>query len=83
MATGQDADLALGDEQAHREEQGVAREEREEQAALDEEHDDADPEQGRAELVKQEVRAQPLGEVMEADGLDEKIVHTRTLDGDT
>ena len=49
--TGEDVDVLAGDEQPHREQQGVARQEREEQPALHEDDHQAEPEQRLAEPV--------------------------------
>ena len=52
--------VAGGDEQADREQQGVAGQEREEQAALDEHDQQAHPEEPGAELVEQPVGVHPV-----------------------
>jgi hypothetical protein len=51
----EDVVVVAGDEEPEREQQGVARQEREEQAALDEDDGEADPDEGAAELVEQPV----------------------------
>ena len=56
----EEVELAGGDEQAEREQQGVAGQEREEQPALDEDDQQADPEQRRAEAVEQPVGVHPV-----------------------
>ena len=60
MVTGHDVDPVGGDEETQREEQRVARQEREEQPALDEDDQHADPDERRAELVQQLLGVQPL-----------------------
>ncbi len=55
-----DLDLAAGDEQPHREQQAVTGQEREEQAALDDDDRQAHPEEPGAELVEQPLRVHPL-----------------------
>ena len=57
---GEEVDLPGGDEQAQREQQRVARQEREEQPALDEDDDQADPEELGAEPVEQPVGVHPV-----------------------
>ena len=59
-AAGEDVDLLGGDEQPHREQQGVAGQEREEQAALDEDDHQAEPEQLAAEPVEEPVGVHPV-----------------------
>ncbi len=58
--TREQVELAGGDEEADREQERVAGEDREEQPALDEDDDQADPEQRRAEPVEQPVGVHPV-----------------------
>ena len=60
LAAGEQVDLPGGDEQPEREEQGVPGQEREEQPALDEDDDQADPEELGAEPVEQPVGVHPV-----------------------
>src|SRR5689334_6637748 len=55
-----DVDLAGRDEQAHGEEQGVARQDREEESALDEDDDEGDHEERAPVLLEQVGRVHPL-----------------------
>ena len=56
----EDVVVVAGHEQAEREQQGVAREEREEEPALDEDDADGHPDEGAAELGQQPVRVEVL-----------------------
>ena len=58
--TREQVELAGGDEEADREQERVAGQDREEQPALDEDDDQADPEQRRAEPVEQPVGVHPV-----------------------
>ena len=82
VAAGEDVDPPGRDEQAHREQQGVTGEEREEQAALDEDDHQAQPEELAAELVEQPVGVHPVhaqNEWMEI----QQHAHGQTLTGGT
>ena len=57
---GKTSTFSAGDEQPHREQQAVARQEREEQPALDEDDHHAEPEQRLAEPVEQPLGVHPV-----------------------
>ena len=59
VGAGGQVQLVGGQEQAEREQQGVAGQEREQQPALDEDDDQADPDELRVEVVEQPVGVHP------------------------
>ncbi len=82
----EDVDLVGGDEQPDREQQGVTGQEREQQPALDEDDQQADPEELRAELLEQPVGVHPLDAEQHRHGVHhgaQRVRHTPQPKGRT